>query len=189
MIIRMRNGQTDLEGLEELCRELIRNTDRVVEIGCYAGESSQVIARYAAKLYCIDRWKDGLIEKGSGFNYKDMSRVEILFDAALIENHNVIKIRGDSSDLAEVFGENLIDLVYIDSLHDYETVRNDICRWWPKIKQGGHIGGHNHSARWPGVMRAVREQFGGPDKLYRDSSWIVQKRQNIERPSRCKDSD
>jgi len=178
-ITRMRGEGPDLMGLEELCRDTIRGSDSVVEIGCYMGESSKIIGRHAGRLYCIDPWKDGLIETGSvtnlQFHYQEMSKVEILFDAAVANMQSVIKIRGASNDLADVFGDRSLDLVYIDSLHTYEVVRNDIMRWWPKVKQGGFIGGHNHSSRWPGVVRAVAEAFGKPDKLYRDTSWIVNK--------------
>lgn len=104
-----------------------------------------------------------------------MAKVEALFDAALANKQNVIKLRGDSNDLVEVFRNCLLNFVYIDSLHSYEAVRNDICRWWSKIMDGGHIGAHNHSSRWPGVTRAVREAFGEPDKLYSDSSRVVRK--------------
>jgi hypothetical protein len=180
----MRHGEAGFKGLEELCREIIHKGDKVVEIGCYRGESSKIIARYAGKLFCIDPWKDGLIETGSAtnsrFQYQEMAKVEALFDSALAQKPNVIKIRGDSNDLVEVFGNCLVSFVYIDSLHAYETVHNDICRWWPKIVQGGHMGGHNYSAWWPGVVRAVREAFGKPDKLYRDSSWVVRKRPGRE---------
>lgn len=175
----MRDGEADFKGLEELCRELIGKNGMVVEIGCYMGESSSIIARYAEKLYCIDRWKDGLLETGSvggsRFEYREMAKVQGQFDAALEGKSNVIKIQGHSNDLADVLGNDLFDLVYIDALHSYEAVCNDIWRWWPKIKQGGYIGGHNFSVRWPGVTRAVREAFGNPDKVYRDSSWIVRK--------------
>lgn len=179
-IISMRIGDADLQGLDQLCREIIRKTDTVVEIGSYTGQSSGIIARYARKLYCIDRWKDGVTETGastrSRFEYRDMSKVESLFDAAMAGHANVIKVRGDSSDLSDVFGDDTVDFVYIDALHDYEAVRNDIRGWWPKVLGGGYIGGHNHHPRWPGVIRSVQEAFGGPDKLYRDSSWIVRKR-------------
>ncbi len=143
------------------------------------GESSTIIARYASTLYCIDPWIDGLVETGSvidsQFHYEEMSKVEVLFDAALAQSHNVIKIRGRSNDLAGVFGDFSVDFVYIDSLHSHEVVRNDIRRWWPKVKVGGHIGGHNYSPHWPSVIKAVAEAFGMPDKLYRDTSWVVRK--------------
>jgi hypothetical protein len=178
-IIHMRNGPADLLGLEELCGEVIGLDDAVVEIGCYMGESSRIIARYAGTLYCIDQWSDGLIESSSARNsrfcYSDMARVEAIFDSALADRPNVVKMRGNSNDLVDLFTDRLLDFVYIDALHAYEAVRNDIWRWWPKIAEGGYIGGHNHSPRWPGVVRAVREAFGGPYKLYRDSSWVVQK--------------
>jgi predicted O-methyltransferase YrrM len=176
----MRSSTADLQGLEELCRQTMRKSDKVVEIGSYMGESSRIIARYAAKLYCIDRWKDGVTETGastkSRFEYQEMSKVESLFDTALAGQNHVIKLRGDSNDLVEVFGDSTVNFVYIDALHSYDAVRNDILRWWPKIMEGGHMGGHNHGPRWPGVVLSVLEAFGGPDKLYRDSSWVVQKR-------------
>jgi NAD(P)-dependent dehydrogenase (short-subunit alcohol dehydrogenase family) len=187
-IIRMRNGEADLTGLEDFCRELVGITDTVAEIGCYIGESSHIIARYAGKLYCIDPWEDGVIEsssaRGSVFVYDDMSTVEARFDVAVGTQPNVIKIRAHSDDVAEMIANGVFDIVYIDSLHSYESVRNDICRWWPKVKLGGYLGGHNYSPQWPGLIRAVREAFGTPDKVYRDSSWVVRKA-----PSRKKGED
>jgi hypothetical protein len=178
-IIPMRCGPADLQGLVDLCRDIIRRSDKVVEIGCYAGESSRIIARYAEKLYCVDPWKDGVTETGasthSQFQYREMAKVQALFDANLAGHDNVVKLRGFNHDLASVFANGVINVVYIDALHTYEAVRGDIHRWWPKIADGGYIGGHNHGARWPGVTRAVLEAFGGPDKLYCDSSWIVRK--------------
>jgi hypothetical protein len=104
-----------------------------------------------------------------------MAQVESIFDSRLGRAQNIIKIRGASNDLVDVFANSSFQLVYIDSLHTYDVVRNDIMRWWPKLQPGGFIGGHNHSSRWPGVVRAVADAFGAPDKLYRDTSWIVQK--------------
>lgn len=178
-IIPMRGGDADLNGLENFCRELVGCHDRVVEIGCYAGESSQIFARYAGKLYCIDRWEDGVIEtglpNGTGFHYRDMAQVQALFDKALAGWTNVVKIRGHSNDLADVFADGEFDLVYIDALHTRIAVCNDIFRWWPKVREGGYLGGHNYSPLWPGVVESVGEAFGNPDMVFGDSSWAVRK--------------
>jgi hypothetical protein len=178
-IISMRGGDADLIGLEDFCRALVGSTDRVVEIGCYAGESSTIFARYAARLYCIDRWEDGVIETGlpdgTGFHYQQMAQVQALFDEAIAGWNNVVKIRGHSNDLADVFAEGQFDVVYIDALHAYSAVCNDIFRWWPKVRNGGYLGGHNYSPRWPGVVQAVCEAFGRPDRVFGDSSWAVRK--------------
>ena len=178
-IIPMRGEGADLNGLEDFCRDLVGINFRVVEIGCYAGESSRIFARYAGRLYCIDRWEDGVIETGlpdgTGFHYQQMAQVQALFDAALAGWNNVVKIRGHSDDLADVFADGEFDLVYIDALHAYASVTNDIYRWWPKVREGGFLGGHNYSPRWPGVVQAVREAFDVPDRVFGDSSWVVRK--------------
>jgi hypothetical protein len=52
---------------------------------------------------------------------------------------------------------NGLDFVYIDGNHSYEFVRQDIHDYFPKVRDGGIIGGHDFSFRLPGVMRAVME--------------------------------
>lgn len=62
--------------------------------------------------------------------------------------------------------------VFVDGLHDYESVLADIKAWLPLVKPGGLIAGHDHTASYPGVERAVREMFGDRYEV-RGSSWIV----------------
>lgn len=69
-----------------------------------------------------------------------------------------------------------IDVVFIDALHDYDSVMKDISLWWPLVREGGFICGHDFQHKFPGVMRAVAEHF----PLMRvgvcpDSVWFVQK--------------
>lgn len=54
-----------------------------------------------------------------------------------------------------------LDFVYLDGNHDYPSVKADLAAWWPKIKRGGVLGGHDFfNASWPnrdGVVKAVAE--------------------------------
>lgn len=52
-----------------------------------------------------------------------------------------------------------VDFVYIDAAHDYESVKADIAAWWPKVKPGGILAGHDYCEAWPGVKKAVDEAF------------------------------
>lgn len=79
----------------------------------------------------------------------------------------------DSLAAADTLEDQTFDLVYLDSRHDYEWVRDEIRAWLPKVKKGGAISGHDYSPEFPGVQKAVAEVLGGPDHVYRDSSWIV----------------
>ena len=51
------------------------------------------------------------------------------------------------------------DLIFIDALHDYESVKQDIRLWWPKVRVGGVFATHDFNHQWPGVERAMAESF------------------------------
>lgn len=51
--------------------------------------------------------------------------------------------------------DGLLDFVFIDALHTYEAVKEDILTWYPKVRSGGLFAGHDW--RWPGVNKAVTE--------------------------------
>ena len=65
-----------------------------------------------------------------------------------------------------------LDYVFLDAAHDYENIRADIAAWWPKIKPGGWLAGHD-STDAAGVRRAVDEAFPHAEKL--GTCWLVQK--------------
>ncbi|CAJ1379483.1 unnamed protein product [Effrenium voratum] len=50
-----------------------------------------------------------------------------------------------------------LDLVFVDGAHDYESVLQDLKAWWPKLRAGGIMAGHDFSMSFPGLMRAVLE--------------------------------
>lgn len=57
---------------------------------------------------------------------------------------------------------NSIDLLFIDGAHHYEQVKRDILNYWPKIKVGGVLLGHDYSRQklHRGVVKAANEIFG-----------------------------
>ena len=58
----------------------------------------------------------------------------------------------------EIVGE--VDFVYIDADHSYKGVWDDLCIWYPKVKIGGIIGGHDYEhPAFPGVKQAIDEFF------------------------------
>ena len=67
-------------------------------------------------------------------------------------------IKGYSPFAAEMFEDGSLDFIYIDGLHDYESVKADIAGFYPKLKVGGIIAGHDyHLGDWPGVYNSVNE--------------------------------
>ena len=102
-----------------------------------------------------------------------MRNVEILFDARTADLANVVKIKASAEKALELFADAFFDIVYIDSIHTYETVARQITDWQPKLRDGGVLAGHDFSPSWPGVMRAVREKLGEPERVFADTSWAV----------------
>jgi predicted O-methyltransferase YrrM len=70
---------------------------------------------------------------------------------------------GDRSQIMKLYSveaapkipDGSLDFVFIDALHTYEAVKEDIAAWFSKIRPGGLLTGHDY--RWDGVQRAVHE--------------------------------
>ena len=75
---------------------------------------------------------------------------------------------------------NNLDFVYIDGNHEYPYVKKDINLYYPKVKIGGLLGGHDYSIDNLGVIKAVDEFVKHYDyKLYTNKKqsdwWIIKK--------------
>lgn len=65
-----------------------------------------------------------------------------------------------SMNAAKQFSNESLDLVFIDGNHSYEIVSWDLVEWWPKVRPGGILAGHDYDRvnMFPGVKLAV-DQF------------------------------
>jgi len=81
-------------------------------------------------------------------------------------------IRLSSIEAAKLYAKDSLDFVFIDASHDYKNVLLDLQAWWPLVKLGGWMGGHDVAA--PGVSRALSEFFGS---TYTNvgCSWVIHK--------------
>lgn len=81
-----------------------------------------------------------------------------------------------TSDKAVDFVPKGLNFVYIDGNHSYEYVKKDIMLYYPLVKAGGALGGHDYSEDSPGVIKASNE-FAAENnlKLYTQSMdwWII----------------
>ncbi len=49
----------------------------------------------------------------------------------------------DSIEASKSFGDNGLCFVYLDGDHSYPYILNEIEAWWPKIRKGGVLAGHD----------------------------------------------
>ena len=70
--------------------------------------------------------------------------------------------------------KKIFDFLYIDGNHRYEAVKSDLINYYPRVKKGGIISGHDYEFEGtPDVKKAVDEFFKKPPlKKYADHSWL-----------------
>jgi hypothetical protein len=59
----------------------------------------------------------------------------------------VVFITKSSVFASTLFVDGFFDFVYIDGNHNYESVMEDIKVWFPKVRKGGLLGGHDFDPR------------------------------------------
>lgn len=136
------------------------------EVGCFKGVSTEVLAMYCDHLYAIDPWADD----------EDIYNE---FRLRMAGYPNVTVLRETSPQVCEHFDFGLFDLVYLDGMHTYKEVVDDIEAWLPLVRRGGFLCGHDYvdykdswAAQWIQVYAAVNDILGSPHKVYADSSWL-----------------
>lgn len=67
---------------------------------------------------------------------------------------------GCASSLAkDKIKDNSVDLLFLDASHEYDQTKKELEDYWPKIKPGGLLLGHDYRTKSPGVIQAVNERF------------------------------
>lgn len=118
------------ENFGKLC-ELHKKTGLVAEIGVQYGVFSAKIAEfYTGKVLCIDLWGDENI-------YAEAKKL-------LADKEKFKLYRADSLTIAEFIPDGALDAVYIDANHYKKEVLADIEAWYPKVRSGGVIAGHDY---------------------------------------------
>lgn len=144
----------------------------VVEVGSYVGRTALVMADAGAFVYCVDHWQGSDGDMTRWFSQKYTP--EGLF-AAFIHNvghrlyEDIFVCPGPSLFWAEHFPLQP-DMVFLDAGHKYEDIKADIAAWLPRVKKGGILAGHDYSAQFPGVARAV-DELGGCQTVGRCVWW------------------
>jgi len=126
-----------------------------VEIGVSEGmHANNILSTLSIKkLYLVDPYTNY-----SEYNNDSVDFEKIYKNAQkrLLRFNNKIQfIRDFSEDAANQIPDNHLDFVYIDACHRYEYVKKDIELYYPKVKKGGVIGGHNFEIRFKDVCKVV----------------------------------
>lgn len=175
------------------CRQLFKWMDGMqnpvgVEIGVFAGDlSARLLQRKDLTLHMVDSWAVAdpttpyVTEGGAGDfhcnltqrqqdDYCRKSKAMVFFAG---ERAKVMRM--ESIAAAAQFKDASLDFVFIDADHSYAGCKADIEAWYPKVKPGGFVSGHDYdNTEYPdfGVKRAVDERFQTPE-LGENYTWCV----------------
>lgn len=128
-----------------------------VEVGVASGDYSKILleANPQMKLYGVDPWV-----KYPGYNdYRLKATFEKMYNRTITQTRNYDNykiIRKFSVEAAKDFEDESVDFVYLDGNHSGKSVLEDLETWFPKMRAGGIMAGHDFSGRFPDLRRAVR---------------------------------
>lgn len=118
-----------------------------VEVGSFKGEfAKELLERWGGTLYLVDIWKDvihGYDDFSNQLNY-DFNIFEKTINNIDKFDERAVMIRTSSKNASKLFQNESLDFVYIDANHSYDSVKEDIELWLPKIKTGGILCGHDY---------------------------------------------
>lgn len=158
-----------------------KETRCVLEVGSWMGLSTRFILDAAphATVICVDTWA-GSPEHFARPAWAAM--VPTLYETFIVNlwpyRDRVIPMRMPSTEgIAAIAAAGVVpECVYIDALHDYDSVRADTeaaLAAWPNAP----IVGDDYSPEWPGIIRWVDELIAHPNRRVRKlgRAWTVRR--------------
>lgn len=136
-----------------------------VEIGCYYGKSTSFMAVEIINsgknitFDCVDCW---VMSKFEDF----VKNIQPVWKTI-----NILKKQSYAA--SQDYDDHSLDFVFIDADHTFEFVLNDIIAWYPKVKVGGTLAGHDYHPNHPGVIKAVDMLLPQSEKTV--TSWRITK--------------
>jgi hypothetical protein len=170
------HGWFDYEDLFKFLVNEIPDNGIFVEGGAWQGKSSAYLcdlAKDRINVYIVDTWQGSKEELETSHKLATETDVYQIF----LENMGERKftpIKKDSIEASKDFDDESCHVVFIDMDHSYEAVKQDLIHWFPKVKKGGYIAGHDRD--WEGVSKAIHEFFP-EEKLQKlgNSCWMFYK--------------
>jgi hypothetical protein len=119
-----------------------------VEVGTFKGEfSKEILENWEGTLYMVDVWRPlsdkEYLDSSNHNNFENGVYSEAMKNISGHEDRAVM-VRAASEIAANMFEDNSLDFVYIDANHAYDYVVQDINLWYPKVKEGGYLCGHDY---------------------------------------------
>lgn len=118
-----------------------------VELGSFKGQfANTILNNWGGKLLMVDVWRELPHQE-----YDDASNHREHIDAYSQSMENIkgfedraymMRMKGEHA--CDFIQDESLDFIYIDANHTYDAVKQDLKLWYPKIKSGGLVMGHDY---------------------------------------------
>ena len=153
--------EDDINTYRHFFNDKVPVNGRVAEIGCFRGRSlcsvADIIKTKNIEVIAIDSFT-GAIGIENQYKGQEEEVKRQFLDNMKKFGLDPKLLHMSSHEASNQFEDNYFDMVFIDAEHTYEAVKQDIQDWYPKVKRGGFLAGHDRE--FPGVTKALGEEFG-----------------------------
>jgi hypothetical protein len=134
-----------------------KKMESIVEIGSWKGRSTHgLLSGCPGTVIAVDHFQGSPMELDRAHVEAKTGNIKEQFLNNCSKFNNLRLIEGTSEDAAKEIPDKSVDMVFIDSAHDYEAVKKDLLVW--KDKPVKLLCGHDYS--FDSVYKAVSEVIG-----------------------------
>jgi hypothetical protein len=167
---------------------------KLCEVGVRAGRNlADLLKADPEVMVAVDAWRnDGVPGHNDSFLSQRLLDHYYQDICSWRERHPCLAVvRAYSAAAAQQFADGYFDFVYLDADHTYEGITADLASWWPKVRVGGILSGHDYIDNYThqGVTFWVKrgvdefraahhigdERFRTVPKVGRGASWFILK--------------
>jgi hypothetical protein len=183
-------GWFDFEDLYQAEVENAQDGAHFVEVGSFLGKSAAYMGVEIANSGKRIRFDacdlfTGVSEREftdpEGFRLQESWKVDGSLEhvcrqnLAPVADHVNVRV-GDSLSLAQTYADASLDFVFLDDDHTTPHVLKELDAWWPKVKPGGVLAGHDMNWQW--VEKAVTTWAARKGLAFHKTSvrcWAIEK--------------
>jgi hypothetical protein len=147
-------------------KEYLNNiSDSVVcEVGTRTGDflENTLLTNNCKLLIAIDIWTNtgNINQNDNDYDQQELDKQYIETFNKFLSNPNIKILREFSNKAHKFFPDNFFDFVYIDADHSENGCYEDLNNWYPKVKIGGILSGHDYISKELCKLYGHKTEFG-----------------------------